>query len=139
MYIQMVSVHGLVRGENIEMGRDADTGGQVRYVIELARTLGQHEAVDQVDLFTRRIRDKRVSPTYSQEIERLGPKSRLIRLPCGGGRYRPRKTVAAHPASCVRHAFAESWRRSAGGADAARPQRHIDHTDLYPRRGPAPA
>jgi len=87
MYVQLVSMHGLVRGENIEMGRDADTGGQVRYVIELARALAQHEAVDQIDLFTRRIRDKRVSPSYSQEIENLGPKCRLVRLPCGGGKY----------------------------------------------------
>ena len=41
MYIQLVSIHGLIRGENIEMGRDADTGGQVRYVLELAKTLCQ--------------------------------------------------------------------------------------------------
>jgi sucrose-phosphate synthase len=37
-YIQMFSLHGLIRGENLELGRDADTGGQVKYVIEL----GQH-------------------------------------------------------------------------------------------------
>jgi sucrose-phosphate synthase len=87
MYIQLVSVHGLLRGEKIEMGRDADTGGQVRYVIDLARALGQCEQVEQVDLFTRRIRDKRASPDYTRQIEPLGPKSRLIRLPCGGGKY----------------------------------------------------
>jgi sucrose-phosphate synthase len=87
MYIQLISIHGLVRGRNIEMGRDADTGGQVRYVIELARNLAQLPGVDAVDLFTRRIRDKRVSPDYSQEIEELGPNCRIVRLPCGGGRY----------------------------------------------------
>ncbi len=87
MYIQMISIHGLVRGEQIEMGCDADTGGQVRYVIELARALGQCKEVDQVDLFTRRIRDRRVAADYAQEIEPLGPKVRLIRLPCGGNRY----------------------------------------------------
>ena len=87
MYIQLISVHGLVRGNNIEMGRDADTGGQVRYVIELARTLSEFDEVEQVDLFTRRLRDKRVSNEYSREIEELSPKARLVRLPCGGGRY----------------------------------------------------
>lgn len=87
MYIQMISIHGLVRGEHIEMGRDADTGGQVRYVIELAKTLSEFDEVEQVDLFTRRLRDKRVSEDYSQEIETLAPKARLVRLPCGGGRY----------------------------------------------------
>lgn len=87
MYIQLVSLHGLVRGDNIEMGRDADTGGQVRYVLELAKTLSKLDQVDQVDLFTRRIRDRRVSPDYSEEIEELGPRCRIVRLPCGGGRY----------------------------------------------------
>jgi sucrose-phosphate synthase len=87
MYIQLVSLHGLLRGDSIEMGRDADTGGQVRYVLELAKTLSKLDEVSQVDLFTRRIRDRRVSPDYGEEIEEIGPKCRIVRLPCGGGRY----------------------------------------------------
>ncbi len=87
MYIQLVSIHGLIRGERVEMGRDADTGGQVRYVLELARTLGSLDEVAQVDLFTRQIRDRRVSPDYGERIEELGPKARIVRLPCGGNRY----------------------------------------------------
>ncbi len=87
MYIQLISIHGLVRGQNIEMGRDADTGGQVRYVLELARTLSSFPEVEAVDLFTRRIRDKRVASDYAQEIEQLAPNCRIVRLPCGGGRY----------------------------------------------------
>ncbi|MBN2292088.1 MAG: HAD-IIB family hydrolase [Pirellulales bacterium] len=87
MYIQMISVHGLIRGENIEMGRDADTGGQVRYVLELANMLSTFDEVEAVDLFTRRINDKRVSSDYSKQIEQLNPKCRLVRLSCGGGRY----------------------------------------------------
>jgi len=87
MYIQLVSIHGLIRGTNIEMGRDADTGGQVRYVLELAKTLSTFDEIDQVDLFTRQIKDKRVSSDYSQPIEQLNDKARIVRLPCGGGRY----------------------------------------------------
>ncbi|MFP4502686.1 MAG: HAD-IIB family hydrolase [Candidatus Hydrogenedentota bacterium] len=87
MYIQMISIHGLIRGEQIEMGRDADTGGQVRYVVELAKTLGTFDIVSQVDLFTRQIKDKRVSDDYAQPVEELGPKARIVRLPCGGGKY----------------------------------------------------
>jgi len=96
MYIQLISVHGLIRGHEIEMGRDADTGGQVRYVLDLARTLGQFEQVEQVDLFTRRIRDKRVSADYEKPIEELGPKARLVRLPCGGGRYIRKEKLWPH-------------------------------------------
>lgn len=30
LYIVLISLHGLVRGEKMELGRDPDTGGQVR-------------------------------------------------------------------------------------------------------------
>jgi sucrose-phosphate synthase len=96
MYIQLISLHGLVRGEAIEMGRDADTGGQVRYVIELAKTLSEFEAVEQVDLFTRRVRDKKVSSDYAEDIEELTPNCRLVRLPCGGGKYIRKERLWPH-------------------------------------------
>ena len=36
-YIVLLSIHGLIRGKNLELGRDADTGGQILYVLELAQ------------------------------------------------------------------------------------------------------
>lgn len=87
MYLQLVSLHGLIRKQNIEMGRDADTGGQIRYVLELAKALAERPEVEQVDLFTRRIRDKRVSEDYGRDIEAISPKCRIVRLACGGPRY----------------------------------------------------
>ena len=38
-YILMISMHGLVRGHDMELGRDADTGGQITYVVELSKAL----------------------------------------------------------------------------------------------------
>lgn len=96
MYIQLISIHGLIRGTRVEMGRDADTGGQVRYVLELAKTLAEFDQVQQVDLFTRRVKDKTVSEDYSEPIEELGPKCRIVRLPCGGGRYIRKERLWPH-------------------------------------------
>lgn len=87
MYIQMISIHGLIRGRGVEMGHDADTGGQVRYVLDQARTLSRLDGVEHVDVFTRQIRDKRVSSDYASPVEPLTDKARIVRLPCGGGRY----------------------------------------------------
>ncbi|MEX2404412.1 MAG: HAD-IIB family hydrolase [Balneolales bacterium] len=86
-YFQLFSIHGLVRSENLELGRDADTGGQVKYVVDLAKALGEHEEVEQVDLFTRYIDDKRVSSNYKQETEPISKNSRIVRIRCGGKRY----------------------------------------------------
>jgi sucrose-phosphate synthase len=39
----------------MELGRDSDTGGQVKYVVELARALANTEGVHRVDLLTRQL------------------------------------------------------------------------------------
>lgn len=87
LYIQMFSIHGLVRFENPELGRDADTGGQVQYVIELAKHLSQRPEIRKVDLFTRLINDPRVSDDYARQIETYDNKCRIVRIQCGGKRY----------------------------------------------------
>lgn len=92
-YIQMFSPHGLIRSINPEIGRDKDTGGQVKYVLELLDALSKHEKVRKVDLFTRRIIDKRVSPTYANEMEVVNEKARIIRIGCGGNLYRSKESL----------------------------------------------
>ncbi|MCF4967722.1 HAD-IIB family hydrolase [Nostoc sp. CMAA1605] len=87
LYIILVSVHGLIRGHNLELGRDADTGGQTKYVVELAATLAKHPEVERVDLVTRLIQDPKVSADYAQPVEILSDKAQIIRLACGPRRY----------------------------------------------------
>ena len=87
LYIQLYSIHGLIRGHNLELGRDADTGGQTKYVIELAKTLSEDERVEKVELVTREIKDKNVSSDYSVPEEKINDKFSIIRIRCGGGKY----------------------------------------------------
>jgi len=54
-------LHGLIRSKNLELGRDADTGGQTQYVLELIKSLANTSEVDQVDLVTRLINDPKVA------------------------------------------------------------------------------
>lgn len=96
LYILLFSIHGLVRSRNIEMGRNADTGGQVKYVLELAEHLSQRSEVARVDLFTRQIRDKQFSEDYSQPVEPISEKARIVRIPCGGGRYIRKELLWPH-------------------------------------------
>ncbi len=93
LYIMLISIHGLVRGHNLELGRDADTGGQTKYVVELARALAKHPDVGQVDLLTRQVFDAKVDDSYAESIEILTDPSgingnaRIVRVPCGPRRY----------------------------------------------------
>lgn len=87
LFIVLISVHGLVRGHNLELGRDADTGGQVKYVVELARALGERCEVEKVVLLTRLVVDQTVSDDYAQPEEPLSEKVSIVRIECGDPRY----------------------------------------------------
>ncbi|MCF6202509.1 MAG: HAD-IIB family hydrolase [Methylococcaceae bacterium] len=86
-YLLLISVHGLIRGKDQELGRDADSGGQIKYVLDLARSLAKCEDVEKVDLVTRRIVDSSVSSEYALPIEELSPKTRIVRINAGPEEY----------------------------------------------------
>lgn len=85
--ISLISLHGLIRGHDMELGRDADTGGQVKYVVELARELATHTNVRQVELLTRQIIDPKIDDDYAAVEESIGENVKIIRIPFGPRRY----------------------------------------------------
>ena len=96
MYILLLSIHGLIRGQDLELGRDADTGGQTKYVVDLARALVERADVAQVDLVTRRVLDPAVSPDYAVPIEPLSEKARIVRIEAGPEGYLPKEQLWDH-------------------------------------------
>ena len=91
--ITLLSLHGLIRVDEPELGRDADTGGQIRYVLELAEELGKRDDVSEVELVTRQLIDPRLDAQYAQLEEIIGPKARLIRIPFGPKRYLKKESL----------------------------------------------
>ena len=87
LYILLISVHGLIRGHDLELGRDADTGGQTKYVVDLTKALAQQNSVERVDLVTRQIIDPETSADYGNISEQLSEKSRIIRIAAGPDGY----------------------------------------------------
>ena len=86
--IILLNIHGLLKGSGLEIGRDADNGGQTKYVYEFAHYLSQNPLVKHVHIFTRLIDDNALSPEYAVPIEALGPKLDIRRIPFGGKKYR---------------------------------------------------
>ena len=89
-------LHGLFRSEDLELGRDSDTGGQSLYVLELARSLAMRPEVDRVDVVTRQIVDRRVSPDYARSEEQICPGARILRFPFGPKRYVRKELLWPH-------------------------------------------
>lgn len=91
-----ISIHGLIRGEHLELGRDPDTGGQCLYVLELVKALADDERVKRVSLLTRRVFDPKVSGDYSQAREVLSDKADIIRIEAGPRKYLRKEVMWRH-------------------------------------------
>ncbi|KAK6155533.1 hypothetical protein DH2020_009781 [Rehmannia glutinosa] len=111
LYIVLISLHGLIRGENMELGRDSDTGGQVKYVVELARALASMPGVYRVDLLTRQVSSPDVDWSYGEPTEMLPPRNSeglmdemgessgayIVRIPFGPkDKYVPKELLWPH-------------------------------------------
>ncbi len=96
MRIHLYSLHGLFRAANLEIGRDADNGGQIIYVMELARALSERPEVTHVHLFTRRMDDPAVGLDYAVPVERVNDKFDIRRIGCGGRKYLPKEQLWDH-------------------------------------------
>ncbi len=80
----------------MQLGHDADTGGQIKYVVELCSALSQSEHVKRVELFTRLIHDKAVSEDYAQPVEAVNEKFSIVRIQCGGKKYIRKELLWPH-------------------------------------------
>lgn len=94
--IALLSIHGLIRASNLELGRDADTGGQTLYVVELAQALSALPEVGQVLLFTRLVDDPRVAPGYAEPIEKVNDRFSIVRIEAGPAEYLPKEQLWDH-------------------------------------------
>ncbi len=96
LYIVLISVHGLIRSHDLELGRDEDTGGQIKYAVELANALAKQKNIERVDLVTRLIIDPDVSSDYAQPVEVLSNNARIIRIEAGPRNYLRKKELWDH-------------------------------------------
>lgn len=90
----MVSTHGYVAASP-PLGA-ADTGGQVVYVLELAKKLALLGY--QVDIWTRQFEQQ-------PEMEPVSERVRVIRVPCGGEAFIGKEYLCEHLAEWVEHAL----------------------------------
>ncbi|MGC9239035.1 MAG: HAD-IIB family hydrolase [Acidithiobacillus sp.] len=111
-YVLMLSLHGRVCAEP-ELGADADTGGQITYVLEEMRALARDPRIRRVDLLTRRFADPRLPAIHDEPVEDLGDGVRIVRLYFGPrDRYLPKEQLWDHLPALVDRTL--QWLRETG-------------------------
>jgi len=85
--VLVINIHGLFRSQNLELGRDSDTGGQTKYVYEYVKELGKNPNVEKVHVMTKLLENKRYSTDYAKEEEKISENVCIYRVKAGGKRY----------------------------------------------------
>lgn len=96
LYIQLFNIHGLIRGHDLELGKNSDTGGQTKYVLEFAQELCKSDKIEKVEIVTRYIKDKNVAEDYSNALEIINDKLSIVRIRCGGSKYIRKEQIWTH-------------------------------------------
>ncbi|GGE22826.1 sucrose-phosphate synthase [Aureimonas endophytica] len=79
MFILHLALQGCLRGANVEYGLTADTGGHIRYLLDLVEASAKDSAVSRIVVATRRF-DSAFGPDYAAPVERLSDKVEIVRL-----------------------------------------------------------
>ncbi len=64
----------------MEYGITADTGGHIRYLLDLVAASGRHESIDRMEIVTRAFHHAIYAECYAEPIERIDAKTRIVRL-----------------------------------------------------------
>jgi sucrose-phosphate synthase len=80
MFILHIALQGCLRAKDVEYGVTADTGGHIRYLLDLVNASRRHPAIDRIEIVTRAFRDGVLSQCYDEVAEFVDPATRIVRL-----------------------------------------------------------
>jgi hypothetical protein len=121
IHIVLISIHVPIRGRDLELGRDADTGGQTKSIVAPGRALADATGVERVDLLTRLVDDQAVSADSAQPTEARRGRATIVRIryaPPGYLRKEDLWDPNASPPNAARAMAASRARRSAVANEA---------------------
>ena len=80
MFIMHVALQGCLRAGTIEYGLTADTGGHIRYLLDLVRHVAARPEVTRQEVVTRGFRDEGLGDAYAVPSEAMPEGATLVRL-----------------------------------------------------------
>lgn len=98
MRICLINIHGHLRKESSPVGGHSDTGGQITYVLSLAKYLAKKG--HKVDIFTRLFKDKNW-PGFDKELEKINANINIVRVACGPKGFVPKEDIWAYVSDFV--------------------------------------
>ena len=101
MRICHIALQGCLRLANVSYGITADTGGHIKYLLELARASATDPAIERIDIVTRGFIDPKLGEAYHPDAGEVSGKLRLVRLADDEPGYLPKEDLwRQHEALC---------------------------------------
>ncbi|ANU08683.1 HAD-IIB family hydrolase [Paraurantiacibacter namhicola] len=97
MFVCHVALQGCLKLDQTVYGITADTGGHIKYLLELARTSISDPTISRIDIVTRGFDEATLGPVYRAGRETDGD-LRLVRLDDGSAEYLPKEALHARHA-----------------------------------------
>ena len=107
MFIAHIALQGCLRWSHIEYGLTADTGGHIRYLVELVTASAARADIDRIDILTRGFEDLSLGETYRPGTKNIDDKIRIVRLAGSDPAYLPKEELYAETGALA--AAAEEW------------------------------
>ena len=105
MFVLHVALQGCLRGGGVAFGLTADTGGHIRYLLDLVAASSQDAGIARIVVATR-LFDGIHGPDYAVPEERISDKVELVRLASASPAYRSKEEMHAEVASFARNLVA---------------------------------
>jgi sucrose-phosphate synthase len=112
MFVLHIALQGCLRGGGVVFGLTADTGGHIRYLLDLVAASSQDDRIARIVIATRLFRGA-LGPDYAVPEERISDKVTLVRLASTSADYRSKEEM---------HAEVDSFARNLMAWIAAQPQ-----------------
>ncbi len=85
MYVLHIALQGCLKGAEVEYGMTADTGGHIRYLLDLAQAVSSCDPGTRMVIATRRFEG--LGPDYETARESVRPGLDIVRLPSANPAY----------------------------------------------------
>lgn len=97
MFILHVALQGCLKGTDVKYGLTADTGGHIRYLLDLAQASAAHDPAGRIVIATRRFEG--IAPEYERPREEVRTGVEIVRLASANPAYLPKEELYGEVAS----------------------------------------
>ena len=111
MFVVHIALQGCLKSRDVEYGMTPDTGGHIKYLLELVEAQAKTSAIDRIVIATRGF-DSVYGEAYRAGTERIGPKVEILRIATAQPGYLAKEDIWTETESFA--AGLEDWLRAQG-------------------------